>query len=106
MQDLSEMQNFFTEQLYYCNRTIKWYVHIFLNNFIFVTDPIGQPAPGSSNGEPVEGQLEFPPLRKGGRVGRWSQGCFPMDPEPSPQTGPHSLHLPPEPMSGGQEEHE
>ena len=30
----------------------------------------------------------------------------PMDPEPSPQTGPHSLPLPPEPMSVAQEEHE
>ena len=65
---------------------------------------------GVSSSESVEGQLEVPPQQK--RVVELDAGFkavpedAPMDPEPGPQTGPHSLPLPPEPRSVGQEEHE
>ena len=58
----------------------------------------------------MEGQLEVPPQQK--RDVELDAGFkevpeeAPMDPESSPQTGPHSLPLPPEPMSVGQEEQE
>ena len=65
---------------------------------------------GVYSSEPVEGQLEVPPLQE--EVVELVSGDgevpedVPMDPEPSPQTGPHSLPLPSVPISVAQEEHE
>ena len=71
---------------------------------------VGQPSLGSFISEPVEGQLKVPPLQE--EVVELDSGDeevpedVPMDPEPSPQAGPHSLPLPSVPMSVAQEEHE
>ena len=73
-----------------------------------LVEMVRQPSPGSSSSEPVEGQLEVPPLQE--EVVELVSGDrevpddIPMDPEPSPQTRSHSLPLPPEPMSVAEEQ--